>query len=442
MEQPNKVLIVSEHASMTFGGEASLPWHYFVRLRQRGVEAWLVVHSRTREEIERVLPEALDHIHFIPDTGLNVLAWKLSRYMPAQLSYITVGYASRLSTQLTARKIVRKLVRENNIDVVHQPIPVSPREPSIMSSLGAPVVIGPMNGNMRYPPAFEKSSRSLRVLSSVLGYARKFSEAMHSVMRGKREAAFLLVANERTRLGLPHGCRGQVVTLVENGIDTGLWKPRSYDQPAAQGTRFVFMGRLVDWKAVDILLEAMHRIRDVPGCRLDIIGDGDMRPTLEAQARNLGLTDRVTFLGFQSQEKCASLLAQSDALVLSSLYECGGAVVLEAMASGLPVVATAWGGPADYLDPSCGILVEPTSRETLISGFADAMRALANDPALRQRLGTAAYQKALSQFDWEEKVDQMQLVYRAASQGIALGETRLSRKANDKAQTANSHGFS
>ena len=73
----------------------------------------------------------------MPDTELDKLCSRLSRYLPGQLSYITVGLPSRLMAQLAARREVRRLVKEKGVDVVHQPIPVSPREPSLMYDLGA-----------------------------------------------------------------------------------------------------------------------------------------------------------------------------------------------------------------------------------------------------------------------------------------------------------------
>jgi glycosyltransferase involved in cell wall biosynthesis len=93
------------------------------------------------------------------------------------------------------------------------------------------------------------------------------------------------------------------------------------------------------------------------------------------------------------------------------LFESGGAVVLEAMAMGLPVIATAWGGPLDYLDDSCGVLVAPQSREALVAGFANAIMMLADSPDLRYRLGEAGYQKAKRYFDWEKKIDRILELY-------------------------------
>ena len=104
-----------------------------------------------------------------------------------------------------------------------------------------------------------------------------------------------------------------------------------------------------------MLLNATARAVRRHDLELHIIGDGGIRSQLEALAGELGLGDRVVFHGFVPQDQCASLLAGIDALLLPSLYECGGAVVLEAMAMGLPVIATKWGGPADYLDEKTGI---------------------------------------------------------------------------------------
>src|SRR5262245_34374896 len=149
-----RVLIVAEHASARFGGEAILPLHYFRLLRRRGVEAWLVVHARTHDELSALLPEEADRIHYVPDTLSHRLLHVMGRALPARVEFFSTGMVLRLLSQLVARRMARRLVAEHDIDVVHQPIPVSPKETSLLHGLGAPVVIGPMNGGMTFPPAF------------------------------------------------------------------------------------------------------------------------------------------------------------------------------------------------------------------------------------------------------------------------------------------------
>jgi glycosyltransferase involved in cell wall biosynthesis len=321
------------------------------------------------------------------------------------------------------RKVVRDLVHKHRVDVVHEPIPVSPRQPSLICGVGAPVVIGPMNGGMSYPSGFEKSQGLFE--RWLVRAGRIASHALNAVLPGKRNASVLLVANERTRQALPRGISGEVIELVENGVDLTLFSRTKGSRSKSGGPpRFAFIGRLVEWKGVDLLLNATARALRRQDLELHIVGDGAMRTQLEALTAELGLKDRVVFHGFVSQDQCANLLAEFDALVLPSLYECGGAVVLEAMAMGLPVVATKWGGPADYLDESTGILIEPTGRESFINEIAEAMISLAQSPELRARLGQAARTRAATEFDWERKIDVILEVYARATQTRVLERSR------------------
>src|SRR3984885_6018919 len=181
-----RVLIVSEHASARFGGEAALPLHYFRVLRRRGYNVWLITHARTREELSQAFPGE-QRIVYVEDTRLHILMWRLGKRLPGQIAYFTVGFVSRFAAQLEQRKLVRSLVAEHGIDVIHQPMPVSPREPSLMCGFGVPVVIGPMNGGMEYPPAFARS-RGL-IERCLLRAGRLASWGLNRLLPGKRAAA-------------------------------------------------------------------------------------------------------------------------------------------------------------------------------------------------------------------------------------------------------------
>lgn len=407
-QAPPRILIAADHASARFGGEAFLPLHYFMRLRRRGLEAWLVSHARVRDELLGLLPDERDRMHFVEDTAFDRLLWKISRRLPPQAATVSTQAIMQLETQIRQRRLVRRLVKQLGVDVVHQPIPVSPKLPSVLWHVGAPVIIGPMNGGMTFPPGF--SGRQGRSERLALIAARAASNAANLVLRGKRQAALLLVANQRTRRALPSVVgKVPVEELVENGVDLDRFQPRGQASPGPV-FRAAFVGRLVDWKAVDLLIDALHSVRADRAISLDIFGDGDMRESLEGRVDELGLGDAVHFHGFVPQEEVSKRLADIDALVLPSLYECGGAVVLEAMAIGLPVIATRWGGPADYLDDDSGLLIEPESRDQMVSDIAAALGRLATDAELCERLGSAARAKALT-YDWERKMDTIIGIY-------------------------------
>lgn len=410
-----RILIVAEHASARFGGEAFLPLHYFRVLRSRGTEAWLLCHARVKNEICAIFPKDSDRLFFIPDTKTHKLLWKMSKSLPRRITSVTLGAASHLITQLMQRRLVRILVSEKRIDIVHEPIPVSPKQPSAMYNVGAPVVIGPMNGGMNYPQGFSYMQSSIEHFLINLG--KGSSNLLNLLIPGKRKAAVLLVANQRTSEALPVVVKKvRTLGLVENGVDLSLWKvPEIEDRSQDGRVHFSFIGRLLDLKGVDILLEAFSDVTKECNAHLDIFGDGKCQNKLIELTNKLGLNNYVTFHGFVPQEKVANELAKRDVLILPSLHECGGAVVLEAMALGLPVIATKWGGPADYIDEACGILIDPISRDSFIDGLRKAMIELAKSKGRRKRLGRYGRQKVIEEYDWERKVDRILEIYEEAA---------------------------
>ena len=411
------VLLVCDHASARWGGEAILPLHYFRLLRNRGFCVWLVAHSRTRDELAELFPGE-QRIRYIEDSRLDRLMWHIGESLPTRVAYVTTGFVSRLAVQLAQRRVVRELVAAEGIDVVHQPTPVSPREPSMICDVGAPVIIGPMNGGMDYPPAFRRHGSMLE--QALLQLGRTSATWLNALLPGKRRAALLLVANQRTYAALPRGVCGQVEELVENGVELDLWAPAGHTRRAREPgmIRFAFVGRLLGLKAVDLLLEAFAIASFRTPMQLLIIGDGEERERLSAQTRALFPTHAVDdpdapvrFAGWLTQCECAHALADVDCLVMPSLHDCGGAAVLEAMAMSKPVIATAWGGPLDYVDASCGVLVEPRDRAALIDGFAQAMVRLATSPDERALMGRAARQKIEDHYDWDAKAERILHLY-------------------------------
>jgi glycosyltransferase involved in cell wall biosynthesis len=266
-----------------------------------------------------------------------------------------------------------------------------------------------MNGGMNYPSAYAKQSGLLERV--FVRTARELSHYVNVLIPGKRHAAALLVANQRTNDALPRTVAQRVISLVENGVDLSLFtRPKGTTMKARDGVRFAFMGRLIELKCVDILIDAIAKCP--PSYELVVLGEGPMRPSLEAQVAQLGLQERVLFRGQLTQKECRDTLAECDALVLPSVRECGGAVVLEAMAMGLPVVATNWGGPQDYLDADTGILVEPRERPRFTEGLYEALVQLGESPQLRSTLGAAGRERVEREFDWERKIDRILEIYR------------------------------
>jgi glycosyltransferase involved in cell wall biosynthesis len=359
----------------------------------------------------------------VPDGPLHRFTARVARWLPPSFTSFVSGQFISVIDQRRAARVARALIAQHGITVVHQPVPVSPKQVSALRNLGVPIVMGPMNGGITYPPGFR--GREAWFDRAFVPLGRMVAGLAHRLFPGKLEAAALLVANSRTARSLPRGVRGRVEHIVENGVNLGVYQgapKRPTDTPprSASGTadaapvRFAFAGRLVDWKAVDLLLEAVARARKEVAMTLEIMGDGPWRHRLERQSAECGLADAVRFRGWMTHQDCADVLGASDVFVLPSLHECGGAVVLEAMAMGLPVIASNWGGPADYVDETCGILVSPQHKEQFINDLAAAMVRLAKSPETRRSMGDAGYQKVVAEYDWERKIERVTEIYRDA----------------------------
>ena len=406
-----KILIIADNASHRFGGEAILPLKYFSILARRGRDVRLITHERNRDTLEEVIPDLMDRVSFTPDTPMLKLLWRIAEPMPGAIRDHLFGNLMALITGREQRRLARALVGPDT--VIHQPTPVSPAAPSMIHDLGAPVIIGPMNGGMSYPPGYEDFEGRASRLFVRLG--RPFSGLVNRLIPGKRRAAMLLAANERTVQALPP-TPASVRLMSENAVDFDLFPGIRAARPprAPDRLRLVYMGRLVALKALDLSFHALARARaanpDIE-ITLDVLGDGPERGALKVLSHELGLRDAVTFHGFVPQVDCARMLVDSDALILNSLRECGGAVILEAQAMGLAVIASDWGGPRDYVGEDTGILVPPSPRAGFEDRLADAISRLARDPELTRSLGFAGAQRVRNRFAWTKRIDQIEMIY-------------------------------
>jgi glycosyltransferase involved in cell wall biosynthesis len=403
------VLIVADNWSMKWGGESSLPLYYSKLFQSRGATIWAVAHARVREELLEAYPECRDRVRFVEDTPTMVRIFRFGQKLPYRVNDLIVGGIIHTMTQRRARRLVLDLIREQPIDAVLEPTPISPRSLSYLYGVGAPVVIGPMCGGMDFPPAFRTfDSRFTRFM---IAAGRKLSALAHLLVPGKRQADVLIVANDRTAKALPRGCRGRILKVVESGVDLSIWSPDARPLASATGgpVHFVFSGRFVDWKGVKFLIAAFRKtLARYENCVLDLVGDGDLGPELRATCAATELKDHVRFHGWLSRADAARIIRECDVFVMPSLRECGGTAILEAMALGKPVVAARWGGPGEYVNETCGILVEPASPDAFVDGLADAMARLAESEELRARLGRGGQERIHQEFfDWESKADRV-----------------------------------
>jgi glycosyltransferase involved in cell wall biosynthesis len=162
--------------------------------------------------------------------------------------------------------------------------------------------------------------------------------------------------------------------VVPNVVDTELFYPGRVRPQHPKKKRLIFVGELrtSHIKGMPYLLKGLHILNRNDWC-LDVVGGGPSRTQMEQQAEELGLGNRITFHGQQSKHKVAELMRRADLFVLPSLWETMGCVLIEAMATGLPIVATEVGGIPEIVDPDTGVLVPPSDPEALAEALANML---------------------------------------------------------------------
>ncbi len=206
------------------------------------------------------------------------------------------------------------------------------------------------------------------------------------------------------------------VSVVTSSVDPRRFAPRPADRAASlwdappHPPTLLFVGLMRHYKGVDVLIRALALL---PGeARLMLAGDGPLRGEWERLCAELGLQQRVSFLGRVPDEALPGLYQAADVFVLPAISraEALGLVIVEAMMSGLPCVTTEIGSGTSYLvqDGLSGYVVPPRSPAAL----AEALNRLIADPALRARMGAAGRARALQQFTLEKMLADVEAIYR------------------------------
>ena len=219
--------------------------------------------------------------------------------------------------------------------------------------------------------------------------------------------AFVCVSEADRKAGIAaRTCTDQRAHVIHNGVEPGPEPTRA----KRHRVRIVSVGRLAAQKDFPTLIRAAMTL-DPTRAEVTVLGDGPDRPAIEAEIARLGLTDRVTLAG--EVDDVPDRLRNSDVFVLSSNFEGLPISVLEAMAAGLPIVASNVGGLPELVEEGGnGTLVRPGDSEEL----SYALAALVDDPALRLRQGDASRRRVLESFS----IDACRAAHRALYDGLRI----------------------
>ncbi len=338
---------------------------------------------------------ALQPIYRKPVSALqtNVQAeWHRYFSLPKGLGLSTAGAFAFAS--VVGR--VRTLQREHPIDLIHAhgPLPTGHAAMLLSSELRLPYVV-----SVHGLDAFSTAQVAGRPGKWCARIARRVYE------RSARVICISEAVRERVLEGMGNGCR---TSVVYNGVDVEVFSPP--EPTGSSDLTILSVGNLIPIKGQDVLLRAVAAVLpQFSALRLEIIGEGTERPRLDQLARELGIRDRVRFLGRRTRQEVAEAMRRCTVFALPSSYEGLGCVYLEAMSCARPAIGCRGQGIAEVVRQALnGFLIGPGNDREL----ALVLGMLLGDEQKRHTIGMAARDTILDRFTLAQQAENLARIYR------------------------------
>lgn len=329
-----------------------------------------------------VLTSGFADLPEVEDDGVTVIRLPINRRRADRSNVTEMG-----KFLMAARKQCVAIARSHSINAVIAffTLPSGPVALRLHRKLGLPYLISLRGGDV---PGLVPEIRLLHRL--LLPWRRQ-------VLRHART----IVANDQGLADLATSADPFPVRVVPNGVDCEFFRPNP-GKPINSGApfRWLFCGRLHPQKNLHHLLAEFAAAQSAPDSDavLEIIGDGPLRDTLSSQATALGLSRRVTWHGWLGKDQIKTIYQTADAFLNPSLYEGMPNTVLEAMASGLPVLASDIPGNRTLVrNEVSGLLINPRTP----GDITNAIRRMQSDRAWGRRLGAAGREFVISRHSWK-----------------------------------------
>jgi glycosyltransferase involved in cell wall biosynthesis len=311
----------------------------------------------------------------------------------------------RLYRALRIERLAAEVVQREEIALIHSYFAWPRGFGGLLAraATGVPLVAGLRGADINTLPAVRYGARLDRTFDRNLRRLLGVADRTIAVSQFLQEQAIALGANPAAARVILKGVRLDVFNAPANRADARA------AVGAGPHPLILAVGGMIRIKGVDHVLEALARVR-AEGLEFSFVvcGYGPEQTRLEAQVERLGLRDRVRFPGKVSRSDIANYFAAADLFVHGALIEASGNAILEALASGVPVVCTDAGGPAEYVLDGVGGFVVPVADP---AAMAERIARLLRDHDLRRELGRRARERAQAMFAYERMIADTLAVY-------------------------------
>ncbi len=321
------------------------------------------------------------------------------------------GLASRLRYMADARRLLRRLRREEPIGLIHQMNPVFAGLSLGLIGCGLPVVLGTYVA--RWPDEAKPHGLAARLRSAAAQSARWCINFAH---QAQASALLMTTPAAADRIALPATWARRRMHTIRHGMDTTLFRPDAgwAERLRSMPPSVLFYSQVDRRKGVLVLVEAFRRVvQAVPEARLTIVGRGDHVPETEWAITEAGLGGRVTLTGRVERHRAPELFCSHAIYCLPSFGEPYATTLLEAMACARPVVVTDAGGLPHMVPQDGGLRVPVGNPEALAAALVFLLLA----PERRVGMGAANLAFIRERFAWDKVVDDLEAVYASVLNG-------------------------
>ena len=392
-----RVLLSVYSCSPGYGSEPGVGWNWALALARRGHEVYAVTRERHRIDIENALAQLPEkrNLNFL----YHATNWPKGHFASGVMANIAYS-----RWQKSMFPMIKEQHARTPFDVVHHLTFSTWRQPSRIWRLGVPFVFGPIGGAEEAPFALTGNFDTKARFAEIARIIWNRLSLVSPELRRSLKCAVSVPAKTKEMAGIVRRMGGTTFLSSELGIDVARVIPHIRKRQEGP-LRFIFAGRLINWKGIRYAIDAVEKANRTSDITLNIVGEGKMSALLRAEVEARGLSKIIRFVGPVSQSQIFDIYRQHDVMLFPSLHDSGGTVVLEALASGLPVVCLDLGGPGEMVSPSNGVAVDVQHLdiEGTVAALAEALLMLERDETLRQRLATGAIETARA-MSWDAAV--------------------------------------
>jgi rhamnosyl/mannosyltransferase len=363
--------------------------------------------------VEKVVQQIAEGLRSRADMKVLVCRAK-GRTLKEQVNGVEVcragsfGTAASMPISISFFFWFQKLKKDRDVLHIHMPFPLADLALFLLGFSGKVV--------LWWHSDIVRQRKLLAVYRPLMKRTLERADVIMTATQGHIDGSEFLPAYREKCVVIPFGVEPRLLKDSE-GVYPGCAPEEDKSNIKRQHVTFLFAGRLVYYKGCDILLEALAKVH---GSRLVVVGAGPLEQYLKNKAKELGVSGYVEFKGYLEDREIARCFADCDVFVLPSVAksEAFGIVQIEAMAYGKPVINTRLPGGVPYvsLDGITGLTVPPGDVEALTA----AMQKLADDPALRLRLGQAAYRRVREEFCMDRMMERVYEGYRRAGEDVKV----------------------